>query len=345
MKAAFLALFLLPVALVAATFRVNNAPNTSPDYSTIQAAINAATDGDTILIEGSTTPYTGFTLTNKRLNLIGPGYGLPYNPGTPANKLSATITSPTSYIRTSTTSAGSADGSLVIGLEFNYDITLDGCANVTVSRCAFGMQSSQGRINVNGPANVLSQCYLRSSSPINISGSTAAGLRIENCILPEADLFAGGGTYTLHLRNNILRSIPSLSGVSIQADNNIFISTSTPPATNSIYRNNIFPGTPSGLTGSGNLTGVNLSIVMPAYQNSSASFDGRYQLATGVNGPAPNPALNAGTDGTHIGPFGGANPYILSGIPPLPTIDELSVPTFAAPGGNVTIRVKVGARP
>ena len=341
MKVALLALLAFPAALFAATLRVNNAPNTSPDHATIQAAINAAADGDTILIEGSTTPYAGFTLTNKRLNLIGPGYGLPFNLGTPANKLSAVVGTSPSYVRTSTASAGSADSSLVMGLEFTYDLTLDGCANVTVARCSFGLNASPGgRIYFRGPTNLVSQCYISGSSPIVFESNTYTGSRVENCIIIGGTLSVGGYS-VVHLRNNVLYGLSSGGPPTVHADNNIFLTNSAPPV-GCIYRNNIFPGTPSGLTGSDNLTGVNLATVMSAYQNNNPSFDGRYKLAPLDN---TNPAYNAGVDGTHIGPFGGSNPYILSGIPPLPTIDELSVPTFAAPGGNVTIRVKVSARP
>ncbi len=345
MKFALTWLFALPLSLAAATLRVNNAPGTSPHYATIQAAIDAAADGDTILIEGSTTAYAGFTVVNKRLNLIGPGYGLPLNLGTPANKLGAFVGSPVSYIRTSSTSAGTADGSLVMGLEFTYDLTLDACANVTVSRCAFGLQSGSGRLNVSGPNTLVSQCFLKGSSVLYFTSSSGSfgGTRIENNLMPDYGFYVGSSTTASHiyLRNNLLYGFGGLTtGVTLQADNNIFLS-SVSTSSSATFRNNIFSSSPSGLIGSGNLTGVTLTNVMPSYQNSSASFDGRYQLSTAAN----NPALNAGVDGTHIGPFGGPNPYILSGIPPLPTIDELSVPGFASPGGNVTIRVKVGARP
>ena len=187
-----------------------------------------------------------------------------------------------------------------------------------------------------------------SSSLIYLS-SNSTGLRIENCLMPQASFYTSGSSNStiLYLRNNLFGSLSESSSTSVAADNNIFLN-SVSPYPGSTYRNNIFPSSvPSNLNGSGNLGNVTLSTVMPAYQNSSASFDGRYKLALTpppTGGPT-NPALNAGTDGTHIGPFGGPNPYILSGVPPLPSIDELSVPSFAAPGSTLTIRVKVSERP
>jgi hypothetical protein len=52
---------------------VNNNPAGFAQYNTIQAAINAAESGDTILVHGSETVYAGFTINNKKLAIIGPG--------------------------------------------------------------------------------------------------------------------------------------------------------------------------------------------------------------------------------------------------------------------------------
>jgi hypothetical protein len=339
MKLLSLAALLLPLSLLAATYRVNNAPDTSPDYSTIQAAIDAAVDGDTILIEGSTAVYAPFTLTNKRLNLIGPGYGLTTNLGTPANKLGATISGGTSYVRTSSTSGGSANGTLVMSLAFPGELRLDGCSNVTVARCLF----SGGSVRLMGPGNTVTQSFF----PLNgflFLNDGSSGARIENNIFTyDAPFFqSSNGAYTL--KNNVMRRLNS-SSLSLILDNNIFAEYFAGSFENSVFRNNLFfQSVPNGLTGSGNLAYSAVTTVM-ANNNSSggpSQPDRNYQL---LPLSAANPAYNTGTDGTHIGPFGGANPYILSGVPPLPSIDELSVPQFAAPGGNLTIRVKVSERP
>ncbi len=344
-----LALLVLPLPLLAATLRVNNAPHTSPDHVTIQAAINAAADGDTILVEGSTTAYDGFTLQNKRLNLIGPGYGLAANLGTPANKLGATVQGGNgySYVRTSSTSAGSADGTLIMGLDFSTELILEDCANVTVARCHFN-GNSMGRLRLDdAPATTVSQCFFRgsSSSFIAFYGPNTSGVRIENCLMPEAPLSIPSPVGTLYLNNNLLYGLSLSGGTSLSADNNLFLSNFSLPSGAGTFRNNLFyNGIPAVVVGGGNLSYSSHSLVMSRINASNATFDGRYQI-TDEPGPAPNPALDAGTDGTHIGPFGGANPYILSGVPPLPTIDELSVPQFASPGGDLTIRIKVGERP
>jgi hypothetical protein len=69
-------LFLLVAAVnVFATIRtVSNNPSTIAQFNTIQAAISAAAAGDTIYVHGSPNVYAAFTLTNKQLVIIGPGW-------------------------------------------------------------------------------------------------------------------------------------------------------------------------------------------------------------------------------------------------------------------------------
>jgi len=85
---------LLTVPLLATTFRVNNKVSDNAGakiYSTLEKAQEAASNGDTIMLEGSQDDYlTAFDLT-KRLIIKGPGYFLDENPGISANKLPAVI--------------------------------------------------------------------------------------------------------------------------------------------------------------------------------------------------------------------------------------------------------------
>ena len=59
----------------AATLTVNNTNPSIGQYSTVQAAVDAAASGDVILIQGSQTTYPDFTLpADKALTLRGPGW-------------------------------------------------------------------------------------------------------------------------------------------------------------------------------------------------------------------------------------------------------------------------------
>ena len=71
---------------------VNNNPAGFAQYNTIQAAINAAESGDTILVHGSETVYAGFTINNKKLAIIGPGLSPEKNLSLRAHVQGSTIT-------------------------------------------------------------------------------------------------------------------------------------------------------------------------------------------------------------------------------------------------------------
>ncbi|MCY7358957.1 MAG: hypothetical protein LH609_16160 [Rudanella sp.] len=62
--------------------------------------------------------------------------------------------------------------------------------------------------------------------------------------------------------------------------------------------------------------------------------DARSQLKAG------SVALTAGEGGTQAGAFGGDDPYVLAGIPFVPTITELTVPNTVTQGGTLNITVK-----
>ncbi len=58
-----------------ATIRtVSNNPSTIAQFNTIQAAVDASSSGDTVQVHGSQTVYAFFTISNKRLIIIGPGW-------------------------------------------------------------------------------------------------------------------------------------------------------------------------------------------------------------------------------------------------------------------------------
>ena len=68
-------LALLVTVCTNATIRtVSNSPSTLAQFNTIQAAINASSSGDTVYVHGSPNQYSAFTLTNKQLVIIGPGW-------------------------------------------------------------------------------------------------------------------------------------------------------------------------------------------------------------------------------------------------------------------------------
>lgn len=79
----------------------------------------------------------------------------------------------------------------------------------------------------------------------------------------------------------------------------------------------------------------NLFVGRPIQGNMPAMApDARAQLKAG------SVALTAGEGGTQAGAFGGDDPYVLSGIPFIPSITELTVPPTVTQGGTLNITVK-----
>ena len=68
---------------------------------------------------------------------------------------------------------------------------------------------------------------------------------------------------------------------------------------------------------------------------SGRSFDEQWRLAD------DSAFKNSGHDGTDPGPFGGASPYILSGVPPLPVIYEIDASGFGNQETGLPVTIKV----
>jgi hypothetical protein len=87
--------------------------------------------------------------------------------------------------------------------------------------------------------------------------------------------------------------------------------------------------------GGGNINGQLASNVFV----SGGSFDGQYVLKEG------SPAIGAGSGGSDMGIFGGATPYILSGIPGIPRLTSFLVPATATDSSGLTFEVSAEAHP
>ncbi len=61
-------------SLFATVRTVSNSPFTLAQFNTIQAAVDASNNNDTVYVHGSPNAYTAFTVTNKKLTVIGPGW-------------------------------------------------------------------------------------------------------------------------------------------------------------------------------------------------------------------------------------------------------------------------------
>ena len=76
MKTMLVLVFVLVALLnTNATVRtVSSNPSNLGQFSTIQAAVDASADSDTVYVYGSPNVYAAFTISDKKITVIGPGW-------------------------------------------------------------------------------------------------------------------------------------------------------------------------------------------------------------------------------------------------------------------------------
>jgi hypothetical protein len=314
---------LLTAPLVATTYRVNNKITSNPAayiYSNIQAAHDAAYNGDTLMIDGTSDSYSGFTCT-KKLVIKGPGYLLDENPGISANKLSAKISGQCSF------NLGS-NGSLIMGLEFSYNfIVSDDNIIVMRCKCMYGLQ-------VNSENVIISECFIENSAS-SLYGTQAINLTVASSIIKTRVAFQAGGT-GLFL-NNIFASDQITIPTGFDMKNNILFTTGKAnvqlpmlPDPDVCY--NISIADHFGTANNNQANVAESSLFLGAL---SESTDGTWQLKAG------SPAIGAGEGGIDCGAFGGPQPYILCGVPTGPVIYQLNVSSYSTTDNKLPVSIKV----
>lgn len=343
-------IFFSYTAVQAKIWRVNNNPGVNADFTTIAAAVSEplVLAGDTLHLEPGPTAYTAHPTFNKRLVILGVGYFLepavtaePANPGLQASIHSSRISGNFGLWAASS-------GSVFSGLRFEGGVTFSGGAvtvtDIRFERCYFGntvIFTSASYSNIS-----IRQCYFGgpAASITTTTANTLSSFICENSIFngPIAQATLSGLTGSGNIfRNNSFFSpnrLPLISNCYVA--NNIFHRQTTgTDATfvNCTVKNNLFSNNQSlPESASNNEINVDMSNV---FVGGSGSLDGRFVLKT--DNPGANPAIGGGlTVGAVISPdcgaFGGPAAYRLSGIPAIPSIYSVSVPT-TVPAGSTTL--------
>ncbi|QEC44071.1 hypothetical protein [Pseudobacter ginsenosidimutans] len=335
---------IVSVPATAKIWRVNNNPGIDADFTSVQAAHNAAEGGDTIHVEGSASRYGRLTIS-KRVYIIGPGYYLDQVPNTQVNMFSAVIEA----IDFNT----GAENSVVMGIECPSDVNIN-CHKITLMRnrlMAGGIgeerPSTPIRIGYGAgtePANdiIISQNY--GGNILVLYGSTR--ILISNNYLTRStnegdattfDVIGAPSSAILIVKNNVLRR-GRLTTYNSSYSNNIMINGSVNnTTTGNLFLNNIGSEAQFG-TANGNQSNVSMANVFVGRQT-GVSWDGEYMLRAG------SPAIGAGEGSTPQNPidcgmFGGLTKYVLAGQPPMPAIYSLEV----SPVGSLNEPVKVKAK-
>ena len=318
-------------------------------YSDLQAAVDAAVSGDIIYIYPG--GYMGTVTVNKSLSLIGRGYRIVENyPDANTSLTDARIED----LRLEE----DADDSFIQGLKIDQ-LRIMGADDCLVSRNFLG-----GLLIINATIATIKQNYLSGESPFSESDAlcTTSGLTIpiitsnvgslsikNNVLKSESHIIwrdrdcAGGFTNnidfqfnyaggriifpptSIYVANNQLVR-PNGSGVfDLSSSNQYGVVTNNVGNDSGVY----FPSNTNNYNGFVNNSNWNEEFIM------TGSFDAKYQLTPNAQ------SKNYATDGGDVGPFGGTNPYKLSGVTALPFIYQLNVPDEATTGGGMPVSVKV----
>ena len=298
--------------------RVNSAPGSSASYSTIQAAHDAASNNDTLYLEASAFGYGSLNAT-KKLVIIGSGYFLSQNPQTQAINSASTIT----YIYFSAGSGGSKLTGCTVGyMVISVSDLLISRNNITSSG-SYGIQTYAPVGNliitqnyINAPYSSYYALYFNyPASNVLISNNYILGYMMSSAefsgIVTNNLLYGYLAMYNTTYKNNII------SGVVYDY--------------NCTFAYNICDGVQLPATNNNQQNVAWANIFLGSTGNST---DGQWKLKAG------SPALGAGEGGVDCGMYGGAYPYILSGMPNIPAIYYFNAPSVPSSTINVSIKAK-----
>lgn len=168
----FIAVACMSMSTQAKILRVNNVSGMAP-YQTISAAVDAAQEGDTIMVDGSAVNYPGETIS-KRIVLIGPGYFLRENS---------------------------------IGVETVVPARINGLVIDAEGCTVAGMDIHDGALSINAPKTVITRCKVTGWTEVLFKEGA------DNCILHQnyittsigGSIYKVVNTYNHQITNNIMR--------------------------------------------------------------------------------------------------------------------------------------------
>lgn len=335
--------------------RVNNNDGATGTnvYATIQEAHDAAANGDIILVEPSNESY-GDLKCSKGVKIYGNGYFLNDNGLSVAANKNPSLLGSVAFVPGS-------NGAEIFGC-YVVNISVNAVSDIVIRRNYFmglgvytGYMPSIGSAHYSSVNNILfaqnMQYNPNNGASVSIYGTdtyTISGLTITNNFLCAVSVFGNieggvikyntirpGSSFGIRLENCVFENniiipgtygefdvVDPLEGSHIAADCSLNYN---------VTSGNLFPAS----VGTGNQNNVDLSLhfVPPS---ADAAEDAALKLKD------DSPLKTAGFEGTEVGMFGGPSPYVLSGIPPIPSITNLK--TTGTGTNTVPITVTFSAK-
>lgn len=322
---------------------VNNTNNGPGQYSQIDAAIAAATVGDTIYVSSSATAYANCTI-DKSLVLIGPGSFADKQNNVPATIGTINVNSNITgiVIQGFSFSAGvkfiSKTNINNVEISHNYFYNYDalnfyGLSNSSNFLIAKNIFDYNGGVvmyfsNTSGFSNVLIENNIirGSISTMNVSNGI-----IQNNVFYNHSGTSGSGAFYNFNGSNVTNA---------QIVNNIFYNSHPLNyTTGCVYLNNITYTTGVAYPNLDTL-GANINNVNPMFVNLPTS--GGFSITNNYHLQSGSPAIGSGLGGTDMGFYGGGNLASYKGeVLGLPVVRQMNMQNTNVPqNGNVNVKVR-----
>lgn len=329
-----ISLALCAVQLLATVRTVSNDPAGGAQYSTLQAAFNASTNGDTLLIEGTNGNYSISGEWSKSLTVIGIGF----NP-------SKQLPRRTKFSGSVTTIAAAGSGSRFYGIEYMSGLTLGFAAavsNVLFEDCKF---NANGSFDIGGGTTATNFTFRNCLFHGEFRASYGNNILFANCIL---DSRLHNGTVANTISSYIFDHCLFLysGGAPIQdvhntlVNNSIFMNHASIESNcaGNVYQNNIsrLGGFPAGVMNTNNQSNTNPLLT-------TYTFGQAYSTSHNYALQAASTGVGAANDGTDIGLHGGSSGFHETGeVQIVPIMREVNVYNTTVPSGG-TLNVHINA--
>lgn len=328
----FLLIILLGTAsLNAAIWRVNNMPDNNANFTTLTDAVEAASDGDIIYIEGTGLQYDeGTIILTKSLTFYGSGYYLLENEDTQANHYPAEL-------GMSIEIGTGGEGSSFYGLTFQGWHIYVGTSDITFERCFIKCET---RLHASDQAIsnfMMRQCIMNENLWIWTMYHNSSNITFVNNIFYDG-LTLGSDIANYIVKNNVfVGHYSGLGAVNSVIQNNI-VDGGIPcdASDNNLVENNLIGTGEMPGTGANNIGGIDLADIFVDFPDgANTSPDAMYMLKEGSQ------AAGYGIGGIDCGIFDGPFPYVLSGLPSIPRIYEANI---SSSGTSQGLRVSIKAK-
>jgi hypothetical protein len=330
---------------------VNNTPGTAATYRTLQGAVDSVATGSIILLQPAANSYGQVTI-NKLVSIFGAGYMLNQNPApnTQAN--------PAESIVDLVTFTNGSNGSMISGLSFNnrstpypyQRIDIANTSDITITRCYITRDGGSAFITSTNASNIVArQCiFYHTTAPQTILiAKTSNNFQFYNCIfdgvghnwgmsadIPTTAVLFRNCTFKQYLGGVLPNGITNITYINNVIFSTVGAGTTIPSAAaaNNVGNVSFSSGNASNITNA-----KEEDVLVLNTDPNIISMDGKLSLKAG------SVAINYGNDGKNAGAFGGAEPYVLSGIPIIPNIYAAETLGTATGSGGLKIRIKAKA--